>query len=288
MKNPLLLSSLIILNLFLLSSCTKDEMVDNSLDANKADTLYQIKYGIDNQQRFDLYLPAGRSKEKTGVFVLIHGGGWTGGDKDDLKDFFNGIIQLYPNNAVVNLNYRLATNGSPGNPKQIEDIKEAIKHLQDDKYQLKSSYFLFGTSAGGHLAMLYGYGFDPLHQVKAIGNMVGPCDFTDVGYTSNIFYLGVLAGYTGTIDYSNNKSLFYDVSPVKYVNSESPPTIGFFGETDPLIPISQKSILENTLNTAHVPNKMYVYPGGHGDWNTASTNDMIINLVAFINTHFSG
>jgi acetyl esterase/lipase len=235
-----------------------------------------------------LYLPAGRSKEKTGVFVLIHGGGWTGGDKDDLKDFFNGIIQLYPNNAVVNLNYRLATSGSPGNPKQIEDIKEAIKLLQDDKYQLKSSYFLFGTSAGGHLAMLYGYGFDPLHQVKAIGNMVGPCDFTDVAYTSNIFYLGVLAGYTGTIDYSNNKSLFYDVSPVKYVNSESPPTIGFFGETDPLIPISQKSILENTLNTAHVPNKMYVYPGGHGDWNTASTNDMIINLVAFINTHFSG
>jgi hypothetical protein len=52
MKNPLLFSSLIILNLFLLSSCTKDEMVDNSLDANKADTLYQIKYGIDNQQRF--------------------------------------------------------------------------------------------------------------------------------------------------------------------------------------------------------------------------------------------
>lgn len=267
-------------------SCTKDKIVEDILDTSKPDTIFQLKYGSDPQQSMDLYLPAGRQSNKTGVFVLIHGGGWTSGDKNDLKDFFNSLIKLYPNLAVANINYRLATTNSPGNPKQMEDVTAAIQLLQQQKYSLKASYFLLGSSAGGHLAMLYGYANDPSHHVQAICNIVGPCDFTDPAYTDNIFYLGVLAGYTGTYDYQNNKSLFAMVSPVKYIRTDSPPTIGFFGDTDPLIPILQKQILETALNTAHVTNELHVYPGGHGTWSTASNNDMIIQLVAFINTHF--
>ena len=68
-----------------------------------------ISYGNDSDQVFDLYLPANRTAN-TKVMILIHGGGWTSGDKVEMNDFKNFILQNIPDIAVVNMNYRLADN----------------------------------------------------------------------------------------------------------------------------------------------------------------------------------
>ena len=63
------------------ASCKKKE------DANAAKTFLNVKYGTDAKQAMDVYLPAGRSTTATPVLILIHGGGWTEGSRNDLNVF---------------------------------------------------------------------------------------------------------------------------------------------------------------------------------------------------------
>jgi len=257
-------------------------------DSTQSYTLTDISYGNDPQQKMDIYLPANRSKDSTKVFILIHGGGWSSGDKADFVYFFNTLKLYYPHHAIVNINYRLGTYLSPGYPKQIQDIQQAINHIQHPNYQLESEYFIFGNSAGGHLGMFYGYRYDTLHQVKAICNTVGPADFTDVSYTGNSVYDYALSSFVGPITYAQNPTLYAEVSPVKYITANSPKTISFYGDNDPLIPATQMGILHNELTAKGVYNESTQYAGeGHGNWNQTNSNDYTAKIANFINQHFN-
>ena len=78
----------------------------------EASVQLNVSYGDDPQQVYDLYLPANRSSSKTKVIVLVHGGGWTEGDKEDMSGFIPFIQNDFPNHAIVNLNYELASNST--------------------------------------------------------------------------------------------------------------------------------------------------------------------------------
>jgi acetyl esterase/lipase len=245
--------------------------------------LKNISYGSDAQQKMDIYLPANRSADSTKVFVLIHGGGWSAGDKADYSSFLDGLKSLYPNYAIINLNYRLATATSPGYPKQINDIQAALTEIQLPKYALSKQYFLFGASAGGHLSLLYAYAYDNNHYVKGICNTVGPTDFTDTAYTNNPAYAGLLGAFSG----STNPQILQEVSPAKRVTASSPPTLSLYGSADPLIPSSQMPLLHNALTANGVYNEATMYPGeGHGNWNPINTLDAINKTKLFVERFF--
>lgn len=54
------------------------------------------------------------------------------------------------------------------------------------------------------------------------------------------------------------------VSPVNYVETNSPPTCLFYSGTDPLVPLSQGAIMANRLTENGVPNTFKEYVGlGH-------------------------
>ncbi len=87
---------IIMLNLFLvmgLLSCSKDDSNNTieNLDASKSYQELNISYGDHSDQKFDIYLPANRTLG-TKIMVLVHGGGWSAGDKEDM-DAFATIIQ---------------------------------------------------------------------------------------------------------------------------------------------------------------------------------------------------
>lgn len=82
-----------ILPLFLicfLFSCSKDDAGTGGggTPSVAAKTMLNESYGTDPLQKMDIYLPANRSVTATKVIIMIHGGGWTGGDK---SDFINMI-----------------------------------------------------------------------------------------------------------------------------------------------------------------------------------------------------
>lgn len=281
-----LVTPVIFLLVLVISACKKDSPdPETTYDVSQAYDLQNISYGTDGQQKMDIYLPANRSTGTTKVFVLIHGGGWSGGDKADFTYLLNSLKTYYPNHAIININYRLASEASPAYPKQITDIQSALTEISDPKYNVSSQFFLFGSSAGGHLSLLYSYGFDPDHHVKGICNTVGPTDFTDPNYLNDplyaSFYNVLIPGGT------QNQAGIEDISPALQVTATSPPTISFYGDSDPLIPSTQMARLHDALNAHGVYNQATMYQGaGHGNWNQAQSNDCVAKILLFVNTYF--
>ena len=151
-----------ILILFLVFSCS-----DNSSEDIITDQLLEyveelnVSYGSDSDQKFDIYLPANRTLN-TKVMILVHGGGWSAGDKTDMDGFVDLIFQNFDNIAVVNINYRLADENNQPYPMQTDDITSIINHLKDNQndYVIDDTFGFIGTSAGAHLSMLWSYGLD--------------------------------------------------------------------------------------------------------------------------------
>ncbi len=275
----------IFLLLLFSSACKKDNPnPETSYDVNQTYNLQNISYGTDNQQKMDVYLPANRNSN-TKVFVLIHGGGWSGGDKADFTGLLNTLKTYYPNHAIININYRLASEASPAYPKQINDIQSALTEISLPKYNVSSQFFLFGASAGGHLSLLYSYSFDQDHHVKGICNTVGPSDMTDPNYLNNPLYWSaynvLVSGGT------QNQAGIQAVSPALHVTATSAPTISFYGDSDPLVPSTQMARLHDALNANGVYNQATMYQdAGHGDWDQTQSNDCIAKILVFVNAYF--
>ena len=173
----------------LFSSCSSSDdqiltddttvIIDASLEAA---VLTNVSYGDNSQQVYDLYLPEGRTTETTKVIVLIHGGGWTSGDKSDMAASVAFIQTFHPDHAIVNVNYVLASfPNTPAFPNQYFDIRSIINQVtaQSEELQILPEFGMIGVSAGAHLAMMYDYVYDMNDQVKFVINIVGPSDFTD-------------------------------------------------------------------------------------------------------------
>lgn len=250
-------------------------------------SLQHISYGSHAQQSMDIYLPAHRSATSTKTFILVHGGGWVEGDKAEFTETFNALKSLYPDHAIANINYVLATANSKAYPNQINDIKAAVAALQSGDYTLSSQYFFIGASAGAHLSLLYSYAHDPQHEVKGVCNVIGPTDFTDTAYLNHTEYEPLYQNLLGVVSYAENPALFREVSPAKQVTPGSPPTISFYGAVDPLIPVSQMHLLHTALEANGVPEQATLYAGeGHGGWSQQHNNDLVLKLTAFIDQYF--
>lgn len=271
-----------LLFLFLCVSCDDDDSQSNL----PAEDMMNVSYGPDPEQEMDIYLPANRG-DNTKVIILVHGGAWYSGSRDAFNYFIPVLKAEFPDYAIVNMDYRLGTIASPGYPKQIEDIELLIDHLESGDYNISDDYAMIGTSAGGHLSLLYAYGHDEDHDVKAVASIVGPTDFTDPSYTDNPLYAQGLVYLVGNVSYDENPELYAEVSPRTHVDAQSPPTILFYGGQDPLVPATQSPRLKERLDEFNVYNEHYLYPnGGHGDWDAATMLDFQGKLIAFLHAKF--
>ena len=130
---------------------------------------------------FDAYLPAGVTQATPGV-ILIHGGGFTGGDKSDLANLGNKLAAA--GITAFSINYRLDSSTVVGFPMESQDVMAAISFIRVhaasfdvDPVRLAS----FGTSAGATLAVysaLKAYQTDPSAEVLADVGWSGGYDFT--------------------------------------------------------------------------------------------------------------
>ncbi len=123
------------------------------------DIRYVERAGADPRlTSLDLHLPENKPAEPAPVMVLIHGGGWSAGDKGN-----RGLVApktgwlLARGFVVASVNYRLSP--AVTHPAHIDDVcaavawlgKHAAEHGGDPR-----RLFLLGHSAGAHLAALAG------------------------------------------------------------------------------------------------------------------------------------
>ncbi|GAB2022551.1 alpha/beta hydrolase [Pseudolactococcus yaeyamensis] len=120
----------------------------------QVDITYDLTYtSKQSKNTYDLYTPKNTDKPLP-VLIWVHGGGFVGGDKANMKEFATRIT-ADAHIAVVSMNYELAPNAHY--PSQVMQVDELIKHLQqNNKATLNlNTLFLGGDGAGSQIALQY-------------------------------------------------------------------------------------------------------------------------------------
>src|SRR5690554_434089 len=269
-------------------SCSTDD--SNNLPNTGLNPLeyYQelnVSYGPSSDQVFDIYLPANRDLN-TNIMILVHGGGWNAGDKNDMNDLKNYVRNTFPNMGVVNINYRLANENNLPYPMQLDDITSVINHLntKQNHYVIDNDFGFIGVSAGAHLALLWSYAFDTNSDIDMVCSIVGPTNLTDPAYLNATDPM--LQALLDLFGEDASMAFLEEVSPYHQVTAAAPPTILFYGGQDPLIPTSQGIDMKDKLESLGVPHQFTLYPNaGHG-WIGLDLLDTTVKLKAFIEMHF--
>jgi acetyl esterase/lipase len=258
---------------------------------------------VSDAQRFDLYEPSTGSAPFP-LVIIVHGGGWTVGDKrgDLPSGAIPGFLEL--GYAVASINYRLADEAVF--PAPLLDVKAAIRYLRahSSEFHLAADRFaVVGESAGAHLAALVGttadrpefddpsLGNDGVSSaVQAVVDFYGPADLatSDAQRALNPPCpsdpdpnIAALLGASP----STAPDLAVAASPVTYLHpgQDLPPFFIAHGDADCIVPYQQSVQLHDTIE-AVTPGRsqLTIVPGsGHYfDFDFASQSDALAAFLA--------
>lgn len=223
----------------------------------------------------DVYLPSHPSRALRPAVVVIHGGGWAGGSKDDPDVVFLSQQLASRGYVAFNVNYRL--DGADGAfPSDVQDVKDAvafIAHTASTWHIDPKRLAVVGTSAGGHLALMAGYTpdsgiFVPPHYPQthvrpaAVGSFFGPTDMTAFPEV-DVYARNVVERYLGGTP-AQIPDTYRRGSPVTYAGS-AVPTIFEHGTADTTVPYAQSVELYHLLQQGGVETRLVSMTGlGHG------------------------
>jgi acetyl esterase/lipase len=238
-------------------------------------TARDVTYAVmDGQpQRMDVAWPAGEGPYP--LVVLIHGGGWSGGD----KSAYHPAMRLLAGQgyAAASINYRLAS--APRNvfPAAVEDVRCAVRHLRSNAgaYRIDPARIgALGHSAGAHLAGMLGtaaevQGLDgacPTRgvsaAVSAVVALAGPQDIRTAG-ALDPSQRGMVENFLGAPPEAVMERALL-ASPAVHVKSGTPPFLLVHGTSDGVVPLRQSRSMRDTLRAAGVPVTLIELPGiGH-------------------------
>lgn len=252
--------------------------------------LKNIKYGDapGDENMFDAYFPK-QVQPNARVIVYIHGGGWTGGDKEEFPRQLVEELVGRRGYIVVSMNYRLVKDGNNRFPAQIEDVKKALAFISKNakKYEYNGGeYALMGGSAGAHLAMLYAYGYDDSRQVKTVIDLWGPTDLTDKEVRPDGSDADkTVINFLGEKDV--NAQITKDASPAYHLTGETGvPTILFHGAQDPLVNVSQAENLYKSLLELGIPAQLEIYPGEKHGVGPAAAIDVFAKIFLWLERYY--
>jgi acetyl esterase/lipase len=225
-----------------------------------------VVFGTGNGRdlRCDVYTPPGDETQRPGV-LLIHGGGWRGGDKTQLRGY--GILLGRAGYVCVISEYRLV--GESAWPAQIHDVKTALRWMRANAEELgidPERIALEGNSAGAHI-VLFAAGTPNVAEFEGDGGNPGVS--TSVGavigvYPPTRFYFGTREHGGVPIEaLSDNPTaeLAAAASPVSIAGPEYPPTMLVHGTADEVVPVSASFLMYDTLTNHKVPTELHVYAG---------------------------
>lgn len=282
MKFQIFNGLLVLFLMFGAASCKKDNERDESL---KADTIKDLSYGIYSKNTMDVYLPEGRT-DTTKVILLLHGGWWVGGDKEELQE--NAEYFQDKGFAVVSMNYRLAGPTESVHPAQQIDIAAAINYISSKAFEWKVSpdkLALAGVSAGAHLALLYTYTNNVNNKVKTVISISGPTNFTEEMDITNPVVAQAAAAlklFLGK-SFQEDPQLYLQASPLARASSLSKPTLILHGSVDGIVPVKQANDLNAKLTLLNVKHQINTYPAGHELFNPTNAQEIRDVIEVWLN-----
>jgi acetyl esterase/lipase len=184
--------------------------------------------------KLDVYRPSAVGSHPT--LVMIHGGGWQGGDRRDHAEFNSYMAAR--GYTVIAISYRFAPQYQF--PAQLEDVQAALKFIQSHaaEYDVDlDRMVLMGRSAGAHLALLAAYQ-PPVVPIRGVISYYGPINlvkgYQDLPSPDPINIRSLLEAFMGG---SPDRLLdkYQQASPIYVERSAYPPTLLIYGQRDHIV-----------------------------------------------------
>lgn len=204
--------------------------------------------------KMDIYSPtlAPGAKTPSPAVVMIHGGAWVAGRKEDMSGLAKSLSEK--GFLVANVQYRLGNDKNKW-PAMLDDVQTAVRYVRSNaaKYSIDPNRIgSCGLSAGGHLAMFLGVTEtrDPKpaefpgvsSKVKAVFNFFGPGDMTKP-------FPPILDGIYKMVLGKEKKDAAAEMraaSPLLFVDKTAAPMFIYQGLIDPLVNPEQSRQAEAT------------------------------------------
>ncbi len=237
-----------------------------ALLANESDVRieHDVDYlGLDREEKADLYLPANpKAGDRFPAVVIIHGGGWSGGDKGAAREINIGTTLALNGYVGMSINYLLAGKGDRKTgswPQNIYDCKNAVRWLRTnaERLQIDPDHIgVIGGSAGGHLAAmltLTGGELDPpgegSTQVQCGVDLYGPVLW---------FEQRDLSMFRQTREEAPER--YRAADPRNHVDKNDPPLLILHGTADTTVDVADSEALAAALKTAGAPHELVIIP----------------------------
>ena len=194
----------------------------------REDVVYR-KLG-NRELKVDIYYPKPKRDDLFPAVLLIHGGGWISGSKENQQPMAQRLAQ--EGFVAVTVEYRLSQEAVY--PAGVKDVKAAIDWVRKNAAEFnldENKVAVLGTSAGAQLATLVGVtpglkiykdnDCDISDKVQAIVNIDGIVSFIHPEAAAEGEIAGLWLG--GMRD--ENPSNWKEASPLEYVDENTPPVI---------------------------------------------------------------
>ncbi|MDT0688907.1 pectinesterase family protein [Salegentibacter sp. F188] len=238
----------------------------------------------------DIYAPKTENGQNYPAVLLIHGGGWLTGSKENLRPMAQDLAKN--GYVAITATYRLGARASY--PAAVVDLKDAVKWMRKnaEKYNIdRSKIAILGASAGAQLATLIGvtpnasiYSGDNTEvsdEVQAIVNIDGIVSFIHPDAEE-----GTMAGIWLGGSEEENREKWKEASPLEYVDQNTPPTL-FINSAQPRFHAGRDNMIQ-ILNKNGIYNEVHTIPQSpHSFWLMHPWHETTLNYtVDFLNKIF--
>ena len=205
------------------------------------------------QLGLDLYRPVGVQERLPGI-VVIHGGSWQGGGRQDFSALNRYLAAR--GYLVAAVSYRFAPQFPF--PAARDDVAAAVRFLKNNASSLgldADRLALIGRSAGGQLALISAYTLrDP--AIKGVVSYYGPValrwGYANPAKLSIIDSSAILDAYLGGPP-DTHAGQYQAASPLSHVGHATPPTLLINGLRDELVSPFHAEFLSDRLLRARTP-----------------------------------
>lgn len=250
------------------------------LIGDKYSVYENIRYGEAARDLVTIYVPkTAKDREANGCILFIHGGSWTGGEKEDMAPHCKKLAMK--GYITATMSYSLCEQGEVGGTTvftMLDEIGmciEAIRRFSDENGLHITALATSGYSAGGHISMLYSYSRPETAAIPLVftANRVGPSDMTTDAWGEGAYGLSsMLTGVEFTDEMKANGEadrLCREISPVYYVNENTIPSIFAYAGADPIVTKGNREAMEkvfkDTFGESGSRYEYIFYPlSGHG------------------------
>jgi len=214
--------------------------------------------------RLDASLP--ESASPTAAVILVHGGGWTRGDRRiEVQPLFEPLSRA--GFAWFSISYRLATDVTQFGV-AIDDVEQAVRFVKAHaaEYNINPNRIaLVGESAGGQLAAMAALRAGPDAAVKAVVALYTPTDLVSLFENSTFIPGQIRNGVRGTPWEPLVLAGLSQLSPVENLRPDMPPFLFIHGTADSLVPFAQSTQMCARMKKIGATCEVYPVEGaGHG------------------------